>query len=124
MPVYLFHCNSCSKDFEAVFSMNEEKKASCPECKSKNCNRTFTVPRASVDTKINAFDIKAMTEKSGKMRGNIGNLWDMAAEASEKRGGDNDPIRKKALESYAKRRKGKQYRKPVKDFSIEFKVKK
>jgi len=123
MPLYLFSCPECERFFDAVFGMNDEKHPICPSCKNTSCDRVFTVPRTGVDTRINPHDIEAMTQKTSRMRGNIGNLWDMAAEASEKRG-KHDPIKQAALNDYAKRRKGKQYRKQPKSFDIEFKVKK
>lgn len=90
--------------------MNENKVSNCPKCKEPG-KRVFVNPNVAFQTKIDPHDIKQMVRKTDSLKGsNVGELWDMAAEASEKRGGENDPIRKKAELDYAKQRKGKKYR--------------
>jgi hypothetical protein len=105
--------------------MKDEKVSKCKKCK-KTATRVFTVPQANIDTKINPNDINALVEKTGKMKGTIGDLWDASKEYSEMRAKQTkdgvDPIKKKALKNYAKVRKGKEYKDPKKrtDGSTKF----
>lgn len=111
MPIYLIECQNkkCGHQWDHYFPGAEKKKeAICPKC-HKIGQRIFTPPNMGFDTKVNPHDLNALTRKTGNMKGTIGNLWDAAAEASEKRG-PNDPIKQKALKDYAKLRGGKQYR--------------
>lgn len=109
MPTYTFKCEKCKTFIDLVFKMKEDKESNCKEC-GKKLVRVFSVPNMAMDSKINPYDLDAMTKKTGNMKGTVGDLWRLASEASEKRGGDDDPIRKKAIEDYAKKRKGKKYR--------------
>lgn len=113
MPIYCFKCKKCKIEWEAVFRMKENKVSKCEKCK-KTGQRVFTVPQANIDTKVDHNDIKALTAKTGAMKGTVGDLWDKAAEMSDKRAKDSkdgiDPIKKKTLKEYAKKRKGKEYK--------------
>lgn len=114
MPTYCFECKKCKKEWEEVFRMKDDKISKCPKCK-KTGARIFTSPQANIDAKIDPWDINKAVEKTGKNKGNLGDLWDRAKEMSEKRGGEEcDPLYKKATDNYAKARKGKQYRKSKK----------
>jgi len=118
MPIYAFECK-CGNAWEAFFGMNDEKKPKCPKCK-KSGKRVFINPNMGIDTKINPKDIKRLVKKTGDMKGGtIGSLWDLAAETSEQRGGEHDPIRIKAEADYAKLRKGKKYRPGSKNRAID-----
>jgi putative FmdB family regulatory protein len=121
MPIYVLECQKCEHQWDAFFSSDEKKKeGKCPACGKKG-KRIFTAPNVAIDTKINPTDLDGLTRKTGQMKGNIGDLWDIAREASEKRGGKNDPIKKKALANYAKKRGGKKYRED-KSVDFEFRV--
>lgn len=58
---------------------------------------------------IDPHSSKAFVEKTGRMNGTIGEMWDYSKEQSEKRAAQTgeDPIKKKYLENYSKARKGK-----------------
>lgn len=120
MPIYLMECKK-EHQWDQYFEMNEKKKEGlCPTC-GKMGKRIFTPPNTSIDAKVSPWDIDGLTRKTDNMKGNIGNLWDLAAEASAKRGGDNDPIKKEALKKYAKERNGAKYRgKRPKTIDIQF----
>ncbi len=113
MPIYCFECKKCKQAWEDSFRMKEDKKSKCPKCK-KVGNRVFTVPTTSIDTKIDPSDLKKMAEKTGNMKGTVGDLWDKAEELSKERAARSkdgvDPIKKKTLKDYAKKRKGKEYK--------------
>lgn len=118
MPIYLLECNDCSFQWDQFFNMKDKKTSACTKCGGSG-RRIFTAPNVSIDAKINPYDIESLVKKTGNMKGNLGNMFDLASEASEKRGGENDPIRKKALKEYAKKRRGKKY--PTKDKTIDVK---
>ena len=68
-------------------------------------NRVYTVPNASIDTKIDPFSQKEFREKA--KASTIGDLWDQSAEASEKRTEKlgHDPVKQKHFEDYSKKNK-------------------
>jgi hypothetical protein len=65
-----------------------------------------TLPTTSSDSqKVDCFSQKQFTEKTGKMKGNWGELSDYSAEMSEKRAqqaGGLDPIKEKHFEERKK----------------------
>jgi hypothetical protein len=72
-------------------------------------NRVFTVPQVGIDSKINPYDSKAFVEKTGKMKGTLGEIMDASRELSEKRGGENDPLKKKYYQDWSGKRKGRDH---------------
>ncbi|HEY2413978.1 MAG TPA: zinc ribbon domain-containing protein [Pirellulaceae bacterium] len=44
MPLYEYHCISCSSDFELLVRSNE--KPHCPECDSPRLEKLLSVPAA------------------------------------------------------------------------------
>lgn len=66
-------------------------------------NRIFTVPNASIDTKIDPFSSKDFAQKTLK-KGTMGDLFDRSRELSEKRKDKEgyDPVEKKQAEKYNK----------------------
>jgi putative FmdB family regulatory protein len=44
MPLYEYHCRSCSSDFELLVRASEEPH--CPECDSKKLEKLLSVPAA------------------------------------------------------------------------------
>jgi len=125
MPVYSLECQDCCNQWDMYFHMDADKTSPCPNCQGRG-KRVWTVPTMSIDAKISPFDLDAMTKKTGQMKGGtIGSLWDMAAEASQQREqilGKEDPIKKKALEDYAKKRKGKKYKDTKQSQSIDVEI--
>ncbi len=122
MGIYLFQHPETSEVKEIFQKMND--KHEFIDENNTPWLRLYTVPQSSVDTKLDPFDIKKATEKSGRMKGNLGNLFDESASLSEKRSQimGKDPLREKALKDYAAKRNGKQYFDPKnedKTFVIE-----
>ncbi len=92
MPYYLFSHPESGEIQEIFFHMNDEK-VYVDEYGVK-WNREFTVPQAGIDTKIDPYSSQAFVEKTRKA-GNVGELFDLSKEMSEKRGGKkNDPIKR------------------------------
>lgn len=108
MPEYLFF-NEETEEYRTVFfNMNDEKIYNGKDgSEVGKWKRRWTVPNAAVDSisDIDPFDTKKLVEKTGKMKGNVGSLWDISREASEKRAdkiGGEDPIKRKYLDNYQK----------------------
>lgn len=71
--------------------------------------REFTLPNASADTKIDAFDKTDFLCKTAGKKGSLGNLMDCSRELSEKRAerSGSDPVQESYYEDYKKKRGGK-----------------
>ena len=111
MPLYLFKNPKTGKIISVFQSMNEEHTYSDGEIKYE---RVFTVPNAQIDSDIDSSD--KFVEKTGKMKGTLGEIWDYSQELSDKRAAKNggiDPVRQKAEEKYSKKRKGMKYKSRV-----------
>jgi hypothetical protein len=94
------------KVVSVVQGMNEKHTY---ETDGKAWNREYTIPKASIDTQIDPFSQKQFVQKTDGKVGSMGDLWDKSAELRRKReeiSGTQDPVRKKYLESYSKKRRG------------------
>lgn len=126
MPAYLFECKKCKQNWEQYLRMKEKKESKCPICQ-KQGKRIFTVPQANIGTKLDPFNMKELTEKTGRMKGTVGDLFDFSKEMSDKRAHklqQEDPIRKKALDEFSKKRNGLKYKdtSKSKDTTIDVKL--
>lgn len=111
MPIYLYKNPTSGKIVHVVQRMNEDHVYSE---NGVQFERVFIVPNASIDTNVDTAE--KFVERTGKMRGTLGEIWDYSQELSEKRAksnGGEDPIRKKAEEKYSKKRKGMQYKSKI-----------
>jgi predicted nucleic acid-binding Zn ribbon protein len=103
MPIYIYKNPDTEEYKEVIQTMNEEH-IYIDEF-GLEWKRVFTVPHASIDTKDDAWDHNRFVEKTGKMKGTVGDALDYSAELSEKRAqanGGEDPIKKKAFNEYEK----------------------
>jgi len=92
MPYYLFSHPETEEIREIFFHMNDEKVYI--DENSLKWKREYVVPQASIDANIDPYSSRAFVEKTRKA-GNVGELFDLSKEMSEKRGGKkNDPIKK------------------------------
>jgi hypothetical protein len=111
MPLYLFK-NPKTGSIVSVFqSMSDDHVYSENGVKFE---RVFTIPNTVVETEIQSA--QQFVEKTGKMKGTLGEIWDYSQELSEKRAkqnGGEDPLRKKAEDSYSKKRKGMKYKSQI-----------
>lgn len=119
MPLYLYQNSKTEEVFEVVQTMKEEHRFFDPKT-GDLCRRIWTVPNASVDSlsNTNPFDIRSHVEKTGKMKGTVGDLWDASKEMSERRAekiGGEDPVKRKYFDNYEKKNNTKHfYDKPSK----------
>ena len=113
MPIYLFKNPKTGKIVSVFQQMNEEHVHSEDGIK---CERVFTVPNAQIDADIDVDSSEKFIEKTGKMKGTLGEIWDYSQELSNKRAEKNggvDPVRQKAEEKYSKKRRGMKYKNKV-----------
>lgn len=109
MPIYLFRNPKTGEIKEITLSVNEEKKY---KENGIEWDREFTIPNASIDTKINEFSERDFVDKTAKKNYSLGEMWDASKELSQKRekSEGKDSIKEKSLENYSKKRKGIKYR--------------
>jgi len=100
VPLYCFTNSDESEYVDVFFHMNDNKVYMGPD--GKEWRRVYTSPNASIDSKIDPFSSRDFVEKTGKKKGNFGNLLDAAKEASiqraEKEG--RDVVKEKWLKNY------------------------
>lgn len=113
MPIYLFKNPNTGKTIPIFQSMNEEHTYSENGVKYE---RVFTIPNAQIDANFDVNSSEKFIEKTGKMKGTLGEIWDYSQELSDKRAARNDgvdPVRQKAEEKYSKKRKGMKYKSKI-----------
>lgn len=100
MPLYSFTNETETEYVDVFFHMNDEKKFVGPD--GKQWRRVYTVPTASIDSKIDPFSSKDFVEKTGRKKGSLGDLMDQAKEASLVRAqkAGKDPVKEKWLANY------------------------
>ena len=121
MPNYSFQHPKTGKIVDVYQSMNDEHIYIENGVKF---DRVFTSPNASFDSKIDPFSQNQFIEKSGKMKGTLGEIWDYSAEMSQKRKNitGKDEIREKAEANYSKKRKGMKYKEKTSTNDMTFTV--
>lgn len=113
MPIYLFKNPENNKVISVFQQMNDEHTYSQDGIKYE---RVFTVPNAQIDTEFDVDSSSKFVEKTGKMKGTLGEIWDYSKELSDKRAAKRDgidPLRAKAEEKYSKKRKGMKYQSKI-----------
>ena len=113
MPLYLFKNPNTGKTVSIFQLMNEEHSYSDNGIKNE---RLFTVPNAQIDTEFDVNSSSKFVEKTGKMKGTLGEIWDYSEELSKKRASKHDgvdPLRQKAEEKYSKKRRGMKYKSKI-----------
>jgi len=113
MPLYFFENPKSGKIVSIFQSMNDEHSYSEGGIKH---NRIFTVPNTQIDSEFDIDSSAKFVEKTGKMKGTLGEIWDYSEELSKKRASKYDgvdPLRKKAEDKYSKKRKGMKYKNKI-----------
>lgn len=102
MPIYLYRHPETEEIKEIVQGMNDKHVYFEGEIEWK---RVYTKPNASIDTQINEFSQKEFVEKTGQMKGSVGDMLDLSAELSEKRKerAGEDPVQKQFFKDYQKK---------------------
>lgn len=104
MPIFIYTSPDEKETVEVVQAMNDTHEYYRDGIK---WNRVFTVPQASIDSKIDPFDNHAFIEKIGKSKGSLGDAMDRSKELSEIRADKvgKDPVKEKYLKKWKSERK-------------------
>lgn len=104
MPTYLFQNPETLETKEVILAVNEDKVFILNGVK---WDRIFTVPNASIDTRIDAMSQKQFVEKTRDKKGKIGDLFDQSRELSEKRNKSIgvDPVKLDYYKRWSEKRK-------------------
>jgi hypothetical protein len=104
-PEYLYEDPDTGEVKSVLQKTNEKHEYSE---KGKKFDRVFTVPNASIDTKIDATSEKDFVEKTRNKKGSMGDLWNASREASAKRKEifGKDKVKERYLKKYSDERKG------------------
>lgn len=109
MPYYLYSNPDNENEIIEVFQHMNDKHEFIVD--GIIWNRVWTKPQASVDMSWDSMDMKKCVEKTGKMKGTMGDMYDTAAALSQARVDKigHDPIREKKLEQWSKERGGRKF---------------
>ena len=104
-PEYLYE-DPDTGEVKSVFQKTDDKHEYKEE--GRRFSRVFTVPNASIDTKIDPHSERDFVEKTKDKKGSMGDLWDASREASAKRkeAYGTDKVKEKYLKKYSEERKG------------------
>lgn len=120
MPEYTYK-HPDREEYEDVFqSMSEEHVFSKDGVEWK---RVFTNPQINANgTKIDPFSQKQFADKTGKMKGTIGDMFDYSAEMSREREAiaGKDEVKEKYLKDYTKKTGKKHHTELNKTFENDF----
>lgn len=107
MPVYLYSNPKNPKEVIEIVQSVHDKHEYIKD--GISWNREFTIPTASIDTKINPFDKNDVLSKTANKKGSLDNIIKFNQELSEKRAkrDGKDPIKEKYYENFKKKRGGK-----------------
>jgi hypothetical protein len=108
MPIYIYQNTKTKEVREIIQSMNDEHVYK-GENGNESWDRIFTVPTASIDSKIDPFSADQYVRATGNKKGTYGDLLDKSKELSAKRAeitGATDPIKDKFYKDYSKKRNG------------------
>jgi len=111
MPIYIYKHPQKEEYIEVLQGMNDEHIYFDED--GLEWKRQWSLPQVSVEGgNINPFDNKAFIDKTGKMKGSLGDVMDLSKEMSEKRKqitGGKDPVQEAYYKKYSKDRKGAQH---------------
>ena len=129
--IYLFH-NKETDEYREVEMRMKDYAHYCGENSDEDCwERVYEIPQISMGNSItktaDPYSQNEFVERTGKMKGSLGNIMDYSKELSEKRAADHggvDPVKKKYFKNYEKKT-GKKHladRKPYesKNIKIDF----
>jgi hypothetical protein len=115
MPCYVFEHPKTGEQKEIIQSVKD--KHSYVDEEGVKWNRVWFVPNASIDSQLDVNNPRQFVEKTRDQKGTMGDLFDQAKEASEKREQKlgYDPVKKKYYEEWSKKRGGKKHPNSHKD---------
>ena len=107
MPEYIYENPETKEQISVLQSVHEAHEH---EVDGVAYDRVYTIPHASIDTKIDAGSESDFVEKTKAKT--YGELWDHSAEMSAKREQQNqgkDPVKQKFFDKNSKKRGGKKH---------------
>lgn len=106
MPIYEYQNPETGEVIEVIQRMNEEHRYI--DENGLEWERIFSIPNASIDTKIDPFSNSSFIDKTKNMKGTVGDLQDQSRELSEKRASamGEDPIKTSYFDKYSSSRNG------------------
>ncbi len=109
MPIYIFQRPKSDEIIEVIQGVNDDHVFIDNE--GVKWERVFTVPNASIDTRIDPFSEKDFSSKTKNKKGTVGDLMDASKEASEKRDRltGRDPVKQEHFKNWSKARRGKKH---------------
>ncbi len=67
MPIYEFKCNACSKKFETILTSSAKvSEVTCPECQSKNIQKTISASSYRLNSSSGSIPAGALSGCSSK----------------------------------------------------------
>ena len=111
MPLYTYEHPETGEQTDVIQKMSDKHEYT--DDKGITWNRVYSVPTASIDTKIDDFSKKEFVDKTRDKGMTMGQLWDESNAASERRAkiAGKDPIREKYFKKYSKERQGLKHNK-------------
>ena len=118
MPLYQFQNPKTNEVIEVVQKMKDEHVYFDDD--GLEWNRVWTNPQMRVGSFTDPYCFKSFDIATEGKNYTLGDMWDRCEEESKKRAdkeGGQDPIKKKAMEKYSKKRKGMKYTKDGSGFT-------
>lgn len=109
MPFYIFERESTGEVREVMYGMNDAKAYRGTNGDQPDWKRVFTIPQASLNTKIDPNSSADFVKKLEGKKETIGSMWDRSAELSAQRAekhGGVDPVKQQYFKNYSKTRRG------------------
>ena len=117
MPIYVYKHPEKEEYEEVLQGMSEEHAYSKD---GVEWERVFLPPNASVSTSLDPFNRGSFIEKTGSMKGTVGDMLSLSEELSEKRAAQSkdgkDPVKEEFYKKYSKERKGARHPDELKKF--------
>lgn len=111
MPNYIYKHPKKNKYVEVIQRMTEPHVYF--DENGLEWERVFTVPQATVKQGIRHDDVNTFVNATKNMKGNVGEIHDLAEELSQKRANETDtgrdPVKDKAFDDWSNKRKGKKH---------------
>jgi len=117
MPIYVYKHPEKEEYEEVLQGMSEEHIYSKD---GVEWERVFLSPNASVSTEVDPFNRNSFIEKTGNMKGTVGDMLSLSEELSEKRAAQSkdgkDPVKEELYKKYSEERKGAKHPDSLKKF--------
>ena len=119
MPIYTYFNSETEEYRDIVQKMSDVHEYFCEDGGETTWKRVFTVPHASIDSKMDPFKAEDFARKTGSKKGTYGDLLDKSAELSHQRAelaGGVDPVKEKYYKDYSEKRRGAKHPSQMKSF--------